>query len=69
VHEVQLADPGVAYMFEEDPLAAAARRREFLPRLAASGGLVGVPHLGLGRIHAAGEGFGWSEESAAGASN
>jgi glyoxylase-like metal-dependent hydrolase (beta-lactamase superfamily II) len=69
VHEVQLADPDVAYMFEEDPHAAAERRRELLPRLAASGGLVGIPHLGLGRIHAAGEGFRWSEESAAGASN
>jgi glyoxylase-like metal-dependent hydrolase (beta-lactamase superfamily II) len=69
VHELQLADPGVAYVFEEDPAAAAARRRELLPRFAASGGLVGVPHLGLGRIHAVGEGFGWSEESDAGASN
>jgi glyoxylase-like metal-dependent hydrolase (beta-lactamase superfamily II) len=69
VHELQLADPGVAYMFEEDPGAAAERRREVLPRLAASGGLVGIPHLGLGRIHAAGDGFGWSEESDAGASN
>jgi glyoxylase-like metal-dependent hydrolase (beta-lactamase superfamily II) len=69
VHEVQLADPDIAYMFEEDPHAAAARRRELLPRFVASGGLVGIPHLGLGRIHAAGDGFGWSEESAAGASN
>jgi glyoxylase-like metal-dependent hydrolase (beta-lactamase superfamily II) len=69
VHELQLADTGVAYMFEEDPPAAAARRRELLPRLAASGGLVGIAHLGLGRIHVAGTGFGWSEESGAGASN
>jgi glyoxylase-like metal-dependent hydrolase (beta-lactamase superfamily II) len=69
VHELQLADPGVAYMFEEDPAAAAARRRELLPRLAAAGGRVAIAHLGLGRIHAAGEGFGWSEESDAGASN
>jgi glyoxylase-like metal-dependent hydrolase (beta-lactamase superfamily II) len=69
VHELQLADPGVAYVFEEDAAEAAARRREILPLLAASGGLVASPHLGLGRIHAAGEGFGWSEESGAGASN
>jgi glyoxylase-like metal-dependent hydrolase (beta-lactamase superfamily II) len=69
VHEVQLADPDVAYMFEEDPPGAAARRRELLPRFAVSGGLVGIPHLGLGRIHAAGDGFGWSEESGAGTSN
>jgi len=69
VHELQLADPGVAYVFEEDPPEAAARRRELLPRFAASGGLVGIPHLGLGRIHAADDGFGWSEESDAGTSN
>jgi glyoxylase-like metal-dependent hydrolase (beta-lactamase superfamily II) len=72
VHEVQLADPGVAYMFEEDPAAAAARRRELLPRFAESGGLVGIAHLGLGRIHQVGDGFGWTpvaEESGAGASN
>ena len=69
VHALQLADPGVGYMFEEDPAAAEARRRELLPRLAASGGLVGISHLGLGRIHADGDGFGWSEESGAGASN
>jgi glyoxylase-like metal-dependent hydrolase (beta-lactamase superfamily II) len=69
VHELQLADPGVAYMFEEDPPAAAARRRELLPALAATGGLVAIPHLGLGRIQTVGEGFGWSEESDAGASN
>jgi glyoxylase-like metal-dependent hydrolase (beta-lactamase superfamily II) len=69
VHELQLADPEVAYVFEEDPAAAAARRREILPRLAASGGLVASPHLGLGRIHAAGAGFRWSEESGAGTSN
>jgi glyoxylase-like metal-dependent hydrolase (beta-lactamase superfamily II) len=69
VHALQLADPGVAYMFEEDPPSAAARRRELLPRLAASGGLVGIAHLGLGRIHADGDGFAWSEESDARASN
>jgi glyoxylase-like metal-dependent hydrolase (beta-lactamase superfamily II) len=72
VHELQLADPGVAYMFEEDPPAAAARRREILSRLAAAGGPVAVPHLGLGRIERAGEGFGWSplaEDSGGAASN
>jgi glyoxylase-like metal-dependent hydrolase (beta-lactamase superfamily II) len=72
VHELQLADPGVAYMFEEDPPAAAARRRELLPRLAESNGLVGISHLGLGRVQPVGDGFGWTpiaEESGAGASN
>ena len=72
VHELQLADPGVGYVFEEDRPAAAAARRRLLPRLAADGSLVASPHLGLGRIHAAGDGFGWepaAEGSAPPASN
>ena len=72
VHELQLADPGVAYMFEEDPAGAAARRRELLSRFADAGGPVGIAHLGLGRIERVGGGFGWlplAEESDAGASN
>jgi glyoxylase-like metal-dependent hydrolase (beta-lactamase superfamily II) len=40
VHELQLADPGVGYMFEEDRVAAAAARRRILPPLAEEGGLV-----------------------------
>ncbi|MCW2975989.1 MAG: putative beta-lactamase [Actinomycetia bacterium] len=72
VHELQLADPGLGYVFEEDRPAAAAARRTWLPRLAARGDLVGIPHLGLGRIRQEGDGFGWvpfAEESAATASN
>ena len=72
VHELQLADPGVGYMFEEDPLAAAARRRAIFPRLADAGSTVGIAHLGLGRILRTGNGFGWAplaEESGAAASN
>lgn len=60
VHERQLADPGLAYVAEEDPHAAAAARRKLLPGLAASGRLVGFAHLGLGRVVQAGAGFAWS---------
>jgi glyoxylase-like metal-dependent hydrolase (beta-lactamase superfamily II) len=61
VHELQLADPGLAYVAEEDAPAAAAARRRFLPALAASGAVVGLGHLRppLGRIAAAGDGFAW----------
>jgi glyoxylase-like metal-dependent hydrolase (beta-lactamase superfamily II) len=72
VHERQLADPGLGYVFEEDKAAAADVRRRFLPRAAEAGTLLGVPHLGLGRIRTAGDGFAWepaAEESAAPASN
>lgn len=72
VHELQLADPGVGYVFEEDRPAAAAARRRLLPRLAAEAGLVAIPHLGLGRIRLAGDGFAWApaaEGSAVPASN
>jgi glyoxylase-like metal-dependent hydrolase (beta-lactamase superfamily II) len=72
VHELQLADPGVGYVFEEDPSAAAAARRRLFARFADSGGLVGLSHLGLGQIRRAGNGFAWqalAEESAAAASN
>jgi glyoxylase-like metal-dependent hydrolase (beta-lactamase superfamily II) len=72
VHELQLADPAVGYMFEEDRPAAAAARSRLFPGLAAAGGLVGISHLGLGRLRAAGDGFAWEpepEESAAPASN
>jgi glyoxylase-like metal-dependent hydrolase (beta-lactamase superfamily II) len=72
VHELQLADPAVGYMFEEDRAAAADARRRLFPGLAGAGGLVGIAHLGLGRLRAAGDGFAWepaAEGSAAPASN
>ena len=72
VHELQLAAPGTPYVFEEDKDGAAAARRRVLPRLAESGALAAVPHLGLGRIVRAGDGFAWrpaAEESGAVASN
>ena len=72
VHELQLADPGIGYMFEEDREAAAAVRRRVLPRLAEAGGPVAIAHLGLGRVVAAGGGFAWepgAEETGEAASN
>jgi glyoxylase-like metal-dependent hydrolase (beta-lactamase superfamily II) len=59
VHELQLADPGLAYVFEEDAAAIAAARARLLPQLADSGRLVGFGHLGLGRVTRAGSAFGW----------
>ena len=61
VHELQLADPGLAYDAEVDPAGAAGARRRLLPELAASGAVVGLGHLRppLGRLEAAGEGFAW----------
>lgn len=58
VHERQLAEPGLAYVAEEDPAAAAAARRRLLAGFATSGRLVGFAHLGLGRVTTAGDGFG-----------
>jgi glyoxylase-like metal-dependent hydrolase (beta-lactamase superfamily II) len=59
VHERQLADPELAYVAEEDPAAAAELRRQLLPGFAASGRLLGLAHLGLGRVSPAGDGFTW----------
>ncbi|HEV7133549.1 MAG TPA: MBL fold metallo-hydrolase [Gaiellaceae bacterium] len=72
VHELQLADPGVGYMFEEDRDAAAAVRRRLFPALADAGGPVGIAHIGFGRIVRAGGGFAWeprAEETGEAASN
>jgi glyoxylase-like metal-dependent hydrolase (beta-lactamase superfamily II) len=60
VHERQLADPGLPYVAEDDPAAAARLRRQLLPDFAASGRLLGFGHLGLGRVAGAGDGgFAW----------
>jgi glyoxylase-like metal-dependent hydrolase (beta-lactamase superfamily II) len=57
VHELQLADPGLAYVAEEDQAAAAAARRRILPEV--EGRTVALSHLGVGRVEADGEGFRW----------
>lgn len=62
VHELQLADPDIGYVFEEDQPAAAAARRRVFARFAESGGPVGISHLGLGRIRRTGEGFAWEPQ-------
>ena len=61
VHELQLADPTLAYAFEVDALTAAAARRRLLPELAVSPVTVGLGHLRppLGRLDAVGDGFAW----------
>jgi glyoxylase-like metal-dependent hydrolase (beta-lactamase superfamily II) len=61
VHDLQLADPGLEYVAEEDPTAAAAARRRLLPKLARRGGVVGLGHLRppLGRLVESGGGFAW----------
>ena len=60
VHPHQLADPDLAYVAEEDPAATASARRRLLSGFAASGRVVGLGHLGLGRVKRRDDGFGWS---------
>jgi glyoxylase-like metal-dependent hydrolase (beta-lactamase superfamily II) len=57
VHELQLADPGLAYVAEEDQALAAATRRRILGEVA--GRTVALSHLGVGRVEPDGEGFRW----------
>lgn len=60
VHALQLANPGLAYVFEEDPAASAVVRRRLLAGFAAGDRVVGLAHLGLGRVARSGDGFAWS---------
>jgi glyoxylase-like metal-dependent hydrolase (beta-lactamase superfamily II) len=57
VHELQLADPGLAYVAEEDAVQAAETRRRILHEVA--GRTVALSHLGIGRVEPDGEGFRW----------
>jgi glyoxylase-like metal-dependent hydrolase (beta-lactamase superfamily II) len=57
VHELQLADPGLAYVAEEDPAQAAEARRRIFREL--EGRTVALSHLGVGRLEGDGEGFRW----------
>jgi glyoxylase-like metal-dependent hydrolase (beta-lactamase superfamily II) len=59
VHERQLSDPDLGYVAEEDPPAIAASRRRLLADFAARNRVVGLAHLGLGRVARAGDGFAW----------
>ena len=61
VHELQLADPRVAYFSDEDARQAAASRVRLLEQLAEAGPVVATGHLpGLGCIMSRGEGFAWA---------
>ena len=72
VHELQLANPDLGYMFEEDRPRVAAARHAVFSRLADAGGRAAIAHLGLGRIERIAAGFAWvplAEETGAPASN
>ncbi|MFD0687523.1 MBL fold metallo-hydrolase [Actinomadura fibrosa] len=45
LHPVQLADPSVTYVYDDDQAAAAATRTALLSRLRARGGVLAAPHL------------------------
>jgi glyoxylase-like metal-dependent hydrolase (beta-lactamase superfamily II) len=57
VSDRQLADPGLAYVAEEDRAAIAATRQRLLQGFAENGRTVAFAHLGLGRIARADDGF------------
>ncbi|WP_433335521.1 MBL fold metallo-hydrolase [Spirillospora sp. CA-294931] len=44
-HPVQLADPSVTYLYDDDTAAASAVRAELLARVRARGGAIATPHL------------------------
>ena len=61
MHELQLADPDLAYVGDHDPDVSAATRKQVLARLADTGTDVIVSHFhGPGRFSRRGEGFSWS---------
>lgn len=45
LHPVQVFDPAVRYLYDEDPETAAATRAELLGRLRDGGGVLAAPHL------------------------
>jgi glyoxylase-like metal-dependent hydrolase (beta-lactamase superfamily II) len=45
LHPVQLADPGVPYLYDDDPELAARTRAEVLGRVRAEGGLIATAHF------------------------
>ena len=60
---VQLHHPEVTAMFDIDQTAAAATRRELLPKLASEDVLIAGPHMnfpGMGRLHTEGSGYSWA---------
>jgi glyoxylase-like metal-dependent hydrolase (beta-lactamase superfamily II) len=68
VHELQLADPDLAYVSEHDPRRSASTRKDVLARLADVGMDVIVSHFhGPGRFNRNGKGFSWSSPAKEGA--
>jgi glyoxylase-like metal-dependent hydrolase (beta-lactamase superfamily II) len=68
VHELQLADPDLAYVSEHDPGRSASTRKDVLARLADVGMDVIVSHFhGPGRFNRNGKGFSWSSPAKEGA--
>jgi glyoxylase-like metal-dependent hydrolase (beta-lactamase superfamily II) len=61
VHELQLADPDLVYVSDDDSELAAATRKQVLGRLADKGTNAIVSHFdGVGRFSRKGDGFTWS---------
>jgi glyoxylase-like metal-dependent hydrolase (beta-lactamase superfamily II) len=61
---VQLQHPEVTAIFDIDPTAAAATRRQLLPKLAREDILIAAPHMSLfppvGRVRKEGNGYSWA---------
>lgn len=61
VHELQLADPDLVYVSDDDPKLSAATRKQVLGQLSDRGTDAIVGHFhGVGRFSRKGEGFTWS---------
>jgi glyoxylase-like metal-dependent hydrolase (beta-lactamase superfamily II) len=61
VHELQLADPDLVYVSDDDPKLSAATRKRVLGQLADKGTNAIVSHFhGVGRFGRQGDGFTWS---------
>ncbi len=62
VAAVQFPDPSVAIVYDVDPAAAVAVRREVFPQFVHNRTLIAVPHMpfpGVGHVRTAGTGFEW----------
>jgi glyoxylase-like metal-dependent hydrolase (beta-lactamase superfamily II) len=60
---VQLQHPELTVVFDIDPIAAAATRKQLLSKLASEDVVIAGPHMlfpGLGRLHKEGSGYSWA---------
>jgi glyoxylase-like metal-dependent hydrolase (beta-lactamase superfamily II) len=60
---VQLRHPELTVVFDIDPIAAAATRKQLLLKLASEDVVIAGPHMlfpGLGRLHKEGSGYSWA---------